>query len=229
MGITASSETAAGAVLDHAAAVRAYLFEGGAPRVFTGKIDQLHGATELVYKVTRELPEAHAALAKRRTELGMDEDSEGVLLHLEALATVRQAGLEDFALVDEKMVVTVDRFGGETRVHCRSPTNADLGGVVLVVKEADFAEKRKQLLALASPRRKEVEKVSDEAAPPRPAAPAAFSLVGGDEYWWVGYPPIINVKPEAPAGAAPAPEPEEPHFMGSFFEKDIAVQGLQGV
>ena len=127
------------------------------------------------------------------------------------------------------MVVTVDRFGGETRVHCRSPTNADLGGVVLVVKEADFAEKRKQLLALASPRRKEVEEISDEAAPPRPAAPAAFSLVGGDEYWWVGYPPIINVKPEAPAGAAPAPEPEEPQFMGSFFEKDIAVQGLQGV
>ena len=59
------------------------------------------------------------------------------------------------------------------------------------------------------------------------SAPAAdaFKLVGGDEYWWIGYPPIITVAPPAPPDAAP-PEPD--HFMGSFFEKAVALDGLSG-
>ena len=49
-----------------------------------------------------------------------------------------------------------------------------------------------------------------------------ISLRGGDEYWWDGYPPIIHAREKS---AAPAPRPA---FAGSFFEKDVAVRGLQG-
>ena len=55
-------------------------------------------------------------------------------------------------------------------------------------------------------------------------ANGVISLRGGDEYWWDGYPPIIHAREKSAASPAPA----KPVFAGSFFEKDVAVRGLQG-
>ena len=77
------------------------------------------------------------------------------------------------------------------RVHFVSPTNPELGGVVLIATRD---------------------------------ASGVISLRGGDEYWWDGYPPIIHAREKSAA----APAPAKPVFAGSFFEKDVAVRGLQG-
>ena len=54
-------------------------------------------------------------------------------------------------------------------------------------------------------------------------ASGVISLRGGDEYWWDGYPPIIHAREKGTAA-----KPPKPVFSGSFFEKDVAVRGLQG-
>ena len=52
-----------------------------------------------------------------------------------------------------------------------------------------------------------------------------FKIHGGDEYFWIGNPPIITVKPHSKMQKAPV-EPERDFFMGSFFEKDVAIRGI---
>ena len=88
------------------------------------------------------------------------------------------------------MCACIDLFDDDVRVHFVSPTNPELGGVVLIATRD---------------------------------ASGVISLRGGDEYWWDGYPPIIHAREKS---AAPAPP--KPVFSGSFFEKDVAVRGLQG-
>lgn len=215
-----------GAAPSSVESVREYVKDGA---VFKGHLMQLNANVALEYKVVREVAAMAPALRRRRQQLGMDEGSEGGLLHLEATCSIVTPGMEELALKDEPMSVAVDVFNGETRVHCRSPTNDDLGGVCLVVKEADYLEKRATVLKKFTKQPTVVEVPDDDQAAPASDARLEFCLVGGDEYWWDGYPPIIVVRPEAPGTiAALEPEPEETHFMGSFFEKDIAVRGLQG-
>ncbi|KAJ1462106.1 hypothetical protein M885DRAFT_506203 [Pelagophyceae sp. CCMP2097] len=115
------------------------------------------------------------------------------------LCVSARCSLEISGLKDEPMVCVVDVFEGKFRVHMRSPTNEALGGVVL-----------------------EVQDIGD--AP----TTAPVVLVGGDEYWSSGYPPIIRVQSVAAnAAAAPARPPSPPTFYGSFFEKDVALRGLE--
>lgn len=54
-------------------------------------------------------------------------------------------------------------------------------------------------------------------------AEGVISLRGGDDYWWDGYPPIIHARERGATKAV-----AKPVFAGSFFEKDVAVRGLQG-
>ena len=195
MGQAASSGTKA---LPTANDVRALLFGGrvatlttpksGAVStlVFEGTIQQLQGELALTYKVTKELTQRPPTLIRRRKQLAMDDDAEELLV---VAATCSLGDDKLNVLEDEPMCACIDVFDDDVRVHFVSPTNPELGGVVLIATR-------------------------DEKG--------VISLRGGDEYWWDGYPPIIHAREKS---AAPAPRPA---FAGSFFEKDVAVRGLQG-
>ena len=197
MGQAASSGTEA-KTLPTANDVRALLFGGrvatlttpksGAVStlVFQGTVQQLQGELALTYKVTQELTQRPPTLVRRRKQLAMDDDAEELLI-VAATCSLGDAKLK--VLEDEPMCACVDVFDDDVRVHFVSPTNPELGGVVLIATR-------------------------DEKG--------VISLRGGDEYWWDGYPPIIHAREKS---AAPAPRPA---FAGSFFEKDVAVRGLQG-
>ncbi len=155
--------------------------------VFQGTVQQLQGELALTYKVTKELTQRPPTLVRRRKQLAMDDDAEELLV---VAATCSLGDAKMTVLTDEPMCACVDVFDDDVRVHFVSPTNPDLGGVVLIATR-------------------------DEKG--------VISLRGGDEYWWDGYPPIIHAREKGVA--APPPRPA---FAGSFFEKDVAVRGLQG-
>ena len=155
--------------------------------VFQGTVQQLQGELALTYKVTQELSQRPPTLVRRRKQLAMDDDAEELLV---VAATCSLGDDKLKVLTDEPMCACVDVFDDDVRVHFVSPTNPELGGVVLIATR-------------------------DEKG--------VISLRGGDEYWWDGYPPIIHAREKS--AAAPAPKPV---FSGSFFEKDVAVRGLQG-
>ena len=154
--------------------------------IFEGTVQQLQGELALTYKVTKELTQRPPTLIRRRKQLAMDDDAEELLV-VAATCSLGDAKLK--VLEDEPMCACVDVFDDDVRVHFVSPTNPELGGVVLIATRD---------------------------------ASGVISLRGGDEYWWDGYPPIIHAREKS---AAPAPRPA---FAGSFFEKDVAVRGLQG-
>jgi hypothetical protein len=200
MGQAASSGTDSGTAaktLPTANDVRALLFGGrtatlttpksGAVStlVFEGTVQQLQGELALTYKVTKELTQRPPTLVRRRKQLAMDDDAEELLI---VAATCSLGDAKMTVLTDEPMCACVDVFDDDIRVHFVSPTNPELGGVVLIATRDDNG----------------------------------IALRGGDEYWWDGYPPIIHAREKT---AAPAPRPA---FAGSFFEKDVAVRGLQG-
>ena len=202
-------------------AARAYLFADGTPKKFSGKLRQLQADEAIEYAVLREAATVAPALIDRRAALQLDADADaaaGAPLYLEVTCTLAHCGI-----VDEPMAVCVDVFDGALRAHCVSPTKPELGGVVLCAQPRVGA--RTDPLTVESIRKAAL--VAEAGAPAPAPAPAAdaFKLVGGDEYWWIGYPPIITVAPPAPPDAAP-PEPD--HFMGSFFEKAVALDGLSG-
>ena len=197
MGQAASSGTK---TLPTANDVRALLFGGrvatlttpktGAVStvVFEGTVQQLQGELALTYKVGKELSQRPPTLIKRRKQLAMDDDAEELLV---VAATCSLGDDKMKVLTDEPMCACVDVFDDDVRVHFVSPTNPELGGVVLIATRD---------------------------------ASGVISLRGGDEYWWDGYPPIIHAREKSAASPAPA----KPVFAGSFFEKDVAVRGLQG-
>ena len=199
MGQAASSGTEA-KTLPTANDVRALLFGGrtatlttpksGAVStlVFEGTIQQLQGELALTYKVTKELTQRPPTLIKRRKQLAMDDDAEELLI---VAATCSLGDAKMTVLTDEPMCACIDVFDDDIPVHFVSPTNPELGGVVLIATR-------------------------DEQG--------VISLRGGDEYWWDGYPPIIHAREKSAA----SPAPPKPVFSGSFFEKDVAVRGLQG-
>ena len=154
--------------------------------IFEGTIQQLQGELALTYKVTKELTQRPPTLVRRRKQLAMDDDAEELLV---VAATCSLGDDKMKVLTDEPMCACVDVFDDDVRVHFVSPTNPELGGVVLIATRDQEG---------------------------------VISLRGGDEYWWDGYPPIIHAREKS---AAPAPRPA---FAGSFFEKDVAVRGLQG-
>ena len=197
MGQAASSGTEA-KTLPTANDVRALLFGGRVATlttppngltsdlIFEGTVQQLQGELALTYKVTKELTQRPPTLIRRRKQLAMDDDAEELLV-VAATCSLGDAKLK--VLEDEPMCACVDVFDDDVRVHFVSPTNPELGGVVLIATRDQEG---------------------------------VISLRGGDEYWWDGYPPIIHAREKS---AAPAPRPA---FAGSFFEKDVAVRGLQG-
>ena len=197
MGQAASSGTK---TLPTANDVRALLFGGrtatlttpksGAVStlVFDGTIQQLQGELALTYKVTKELTQRPPTLVRRRKQLAMDDDAEELLV---VAATCSLGDAKMTVLTDEPMCACIDVFDDDVRVHFVSPTNPELGGVVLIATRD---------------------------------ANGTIELRGGDEYWWDGYPPIIHAREKGVAATAPA----KPVFAGSFFEKDVAVRGLQG-
>ena len=199
MGQAASSGTEA-KTLPTANDVRALLFGGrvatlttpksGAVStlVFQGTVQQLQGELALTYKVTQELTQRPPTLVRRRKQLAMDDDAEELLI---VAATCSLGDAKMTVLTDEPMCACIDVFDDDIRVHFVSPTNPELGGVVLIATR-------------------------DEQG--------VISLRGGDEYWWDGYPPIIHAREKSAA----SPAPPKPVFSGSFFEKDVAVRGLQG-
>ena len=156
--------------------------------VFQGTVQQLQGELALTYKVTKELTQRPPTLVKRRKQLAMDDDAEELLV---VAATCSLGDAKMTVLTDEPMCACVDVFDDDVRVHFVSPTNPDLGGVVLIATRD---------------------------------ANGTIELRGGDEYWWDGYPPIIHAREKSAASTAPP----KPVFSGSFFEKDVAVRGLQG-
>ena len=156
--------------------------------VFEGTIQQLQGELALTYNVTKELTQRPPTLVRRRKQLAMDDDAEELLI---VAATCSLGDAKMTVLTDEPMCACVDVFDDDVRVHFVSPTNPELGGVVLIATR-------------------------DEKG--------VISLRGGDEYWWDGYPPIIHAREKSAA----SPAPPKPVFSGSFFEKDVAVRGLQG-
>ena len=156
--------------------------------VFDGTIQQLQGELALTYKVTKELTQRPPTLVRRRKQLAMDDDA-AELLGVAATCSLGDAKLK--VLEDEPMCACVDVFDDDVRVHFVSPTNPELGGVVLIATRD---------------------------------ASGVISLRGGDEYWWDGYPPIIHAREKG----AVEPAPVKLVFAGSFFEKDVAVRGLQG-
>ena len=199
MGQAASSGTEA-KKLPTANDVRALLFGGrlatlttpktGAVSTlcFEGTVQQLQGELALTYKVGKELTQRPPTLVRRRKQLAMDDDAEELLV---VAATCSLGDAKMTVLTDEPMCACVDVFDDDVRVHFVSPTNPELGGVVLIATR-------------------------DEKG--------VISLRGGDEYWWDGYPPIIHAREKSAA----SPAPPKPVFSGSFFEKDVAVRGLQG-
>ena len=156
--------------------------------VFQGTVQQLQGELALTYKVTKELTQRPPTLVRRRKQLAMDDDAEELLV---VAATCSLGDAKMTVLTDEPMCACVDVFDDDVRVHFVSPTNPELGGVVLIATRD---------------------------------ASGVISLRGGDEYWWDGYPPIIHAREKSAASTAPV----KPVFAGSFFEKDVAVRGLQG-
>ena len=156
--------------------------------VFQGTVQQLQGELALTYKVTKELTQRPLTLVKRRKQLAMDDDAAELLV---VAATCSLGDAKMTVLTDEPMCACVDVFDDDVRVHFVSPTNPELGGVVLIATR-------------------------DEKG--------VISLRGGDEYWWDGYPPIIHAREKGAVEQAPP----KPVFSGSFFEKDVAVRGLQG-
>ena len=204
MGQAASSGVSEAKALPTANDVRALLFGGKdkalqrqrtlttppngltSDLVFEGTVQQLQGELALTYKVGKELSQRPPTLVKRRKQLAMDDDAEELLI---VAATCSLGDAKMTVLTDEPMCACIDVFDDDVRVHFVSPTNPELGGVVLIATR-------------------------DEQG--------VISLRGGDEYWWDGYPPIIHAREKS--AAAPAP----PVFSGSFFEKDVAVRGLQG-
>ena len=156
--------------------------------VFQGTVQQLQGELALTYKVTKELTQRPPTLVKRRKQLAMDDDAAELLV---VAATCSLGDAKMTVLTDEPMCACVDVFDDDVRVHFVSPTNPELGGVVLIATRD---------------------------------ANGTIELRGGDEYWWDGYPPIIHAREKSAAATAPA----KPVFAGSFFEKDVAVRGLQG-
>ena len=155
--------------------------------VFEGTVQQLQGELALTYKVTKELTQRPPTLVRRRNQLAMDDDAEELLI---VAATCSLGDAKMTVLTDEPMCACIDVFDDDVRVHFVSPTNPELGGVVLIATRD---------------------------------ASGVISLRGGDEYWWDGYPPIIHAREKG--AVEPAPRPA---FAGSFFEKDVAVRGLQG-
>ena len=156
--------------------------------VFEGTIQQLQGELALTYKVGKELSQRPPTLVKRRKQLAMDDDAEELLV---VAATCSLGDAKMTVLTDEPMCACIDVFDDDIRVHFVSPTNPELGGVVLIATRD---------------------------------ANGTIELRGGDEYWWDGYPPIIHAREKSAASKAPV----KPVFAGSFFEKDVAVRGLQG-
>ena len=156
--------------------------------IFEGTIQQLQGELALTYKVGKELSQRPPTLIKRRKQLAMDDDAKELLI-VAATCSLGDAKLK--VLTDEPMCACIDVFDDDVRVHFVSPTNPELGGVVLIATR-------------------------DEKG--------VISLRGGDEYWWDGYPPIIHAREKGAVEQAPV----KPVFAGSFFEKDVAVRGLQG-
>ena len=156
--------------------------------VFEGTIQQLQGELALTYKVTKELTQRPPTLVRRRKQLAMDDDAEELLV---VAATCSLGDAKMTVLTDEPMCACIDVFDDDVRVHFVSPTNPELGGVVLIATR-------------------------DEKG--------VIALRGGDEYWWDGYPPIIHAREKG----AVEPAPVKLVFAGSFFEKDVAVRGLQG-
>ena len=154
---------------------------------FEGSVQQLQGELALTYKVTQELTQRPPTLVRRRKQLAMDDDAEELLV---VAATCSLGDDKMKVLTDEPMCACVDVFDDDVRVHFVSPTNPDLGGVVLIATRDTNG----------------------------------IVLRGGDEYWWDGYPPIIHAREKTAASTAPP----KPVFSGSFFEKDVAVRGLQG-
>jgi len=197
MGQAASSGTEA-KTLPTANDVRALLFGGRVATLttppdgltsdltFEGTVQQLQGELALTYKVGKELSQRPPTLVRRRKQLAMDDDAEELLI---VAATCSLGDAKMTVLTDEPMCACIDVFDDDVRVHFVSPTNPELGGVVLIATRD---------------------------------ANGTIELRGGDEYWWDGYPPIIHAREKS---AAPAPRPA---FAGSFFEKDVAVRGLQG-
>ena len=155
--------------------------------VFEGTIQQLQGELALTYKVTKELTQRPPTLVRRRKQLAMDDDAEELLV---VAATCSLGDAKMTVLTDEPMCACIDVFDDDVRVHFVSPTNPELGGVVLIATRDENN---------------------------------VISLRGGDEYWWDGYPPIIHAREKGTAA-----KPPKPVFSGSFFEKDVAVRGLQG-
>ena len=156
--------------------------------VFEGTIQQLQGELALTYKVGKELSQRPPTLVRRRKQLAMDDDAKELLV---VAATCSLGDDKMKVLTDEPMCACIDVFDDDVRVHFVSPTNPELGGVVLIATRD---------------------------------ASGVISLRGGDEYWWDGYPPIIHAREKG----AVEPAPVKPVFAGSFFEKDVAVRGLQG-
>ena len=206
MGQAASSGVSEAKALPTANDVRALLFGGKdkalqrqrtlttppngltSDLVFEGTVQQLQGELALTYKVGKELSQRPPTLVRRRKQLAMDDDAEELLI---VAATCSLGDAKMTVLTDESMCACIDVFDDDIRVHFVSPTNPELGGVVLIATR-------------------------DEKG--------VISLRGGDEYWWDGYPPIIHAREKSAAATAPP----KPVFSGSFFEKDVAVRGLQG-
>ena len=196
MGQAASSGTK---TLPTANDVRALLFGGRTATlttppngltsdlIFEGTVQQLQGELALTYKVTKELTQRPPTLVRRRKQLAMDDDAEELLV---VAATCSLGDDKMKVLTDEPMCACVDVFDDDVRVHFVSPTNPELGGVVLIATRDTNG----------------------------------IVLRGGDEYWWDGYPPIIHAREKGAVEQAPP----KPVFSGSFFEKDVAVRGLQG-
>ena len=97
--------------------------------VFEGTIQQLQGELALTYKVTKELSQRPPTLVKRRKQLAMDDDAEELLV---VAATCSLGDDKMKVLTDEPMCACVDVFDDDVRVHFVSPTNPELGGVVLI-------------------------------------------------------------------------------------------------
>ena len=97
--------------------------------VFEGTIQQLQGELALTYKVTKELTQRPPTLVRRRKQLAMDDDAEELLV---VAATCSLGDAKMTVLTDEPMCACIDVFDDDVRVHFVSPTNPELGGVVLI-------------------------------------------------------------------------------------------------
>ena len=97
--------------------------------IFEGTIQQLQGELALTYKVGKELSQRPPTLVRRRKQLAMDDDAEELLV---VAATCSLGDAKMTVLTDEPMCACIDVFDDDVRVHFVSPTNPELGGVVLI-------------------------------------------------------------------------------------------------